>query len=309
MDIISLITLYYLEAADTVVRAFGKLGVAQSTVDGLQRIIYEKEMGSDREGMTFGKQGDRYIKHITTPEEVQREIEHLKDLIKWIRVNCEVQPVTAALQINQLRKRKFDDAFQPFFIDTLLIASQPDHLLLSDDEQLRQYAKTNFSNEIGADFDIDGVWTQVVLEHCVNKNLLDRTEYNKMIIKLVCSNYYHTGFNAEVLMEAARQSDWNPSEPYNSLIRALGDQRVSLSSALNIAADFLFELWTQPILSSESKSLTLYLFEELTAGRRTWIVLSQLAKRIRGRSPLYSLAEERILSLIQEYRQIHPFLD
>ena len=52
-----------------------------------------------------------------------------------------------------------------------IIASQPGYLLLSDDEQLRLYAKTGFNSDTGIDFDIDGVWTQVVLEHCVNKNI------------------------------------------------------------------------------------------------------------------------------------------
>ena len=202
VDLISLVTLHFLKAADTVVKAFGKLRIAQSTIDELQRTIHEKEIGANRESVIFGKQGDRYVKHIITPEEVQREIESLKNLIKWIRKNCEVHPVTAALQINRQDKQKFDDVFQPFFIDTLFIASQPGHLLLSDDEQLRCYAKTNFSSDIGTDFDIDGVWTQIVLKHCVNRNLLDRVEYNKMTIKLVCSNYYHTNFDAEVLVEA-----------------------------------------------------------------------------------------------------------
>ena len=307
VDLISLVTLYYLEAADTVVKAFGKFGVAQSTIDGLQRIIHEKEVGADREGMIVGKQGDRYVKHIITPEEVQHKIEHLKALIKWIRENCEVHPVTAALQINQLRKRKLDDAFQPCFIDTLLIASQPGHLLLSDDEQIRHYAETGLNSDAKTDFDIDGVWTQVVLEHCVNKNVLHKTQYDKMTIKLVCSNYYYTEFDADVLMEAARQSDWKPSEPYNSLVQALGSQEVSLPSALDVAADFLFELWTKPLLLNQPKSLTFCLFEGLTAGRGTQIVLNLLAKRIRGRSLLYSLAEERILSLIEEYTQTYPF--
>ena len=309
VDIIALVTLHCLGAANTVVKTFGKLAVAQSTIDGLQRIIHEKQMESDRERMVVGKQGDKYVKHIITPEEVQREIEHLKDLIKWIRENCEVHPVTAALQINQLHKRKLDDVFQPFFIDTLLIASQPGCLLLSDDEQLRRYAKTGFNSDTGIDFDIDGVWTQVVLEHCVNRNLLDRTEYNKMTIKLVYSNYYHTEFNADVLMEAAKQSDWKPSEPYNSLVQALGGQEVSLSSALNVATEFLFQLWNQSLLPGQFKSLVFCLFKELTSGRGTGLVLKRLANRVLGESILYSLAEERILSLIEEYIQIHPFLD
>ena len=309
VDIISLVTLHCLGAADTVVKTFGKLRVAQSTLDVLQQIIHEREIVSDRESMTLVKQGDEYVKHLTTPEEVRNGIEHLQGIIKWITENCEVQPVTAALQINQLRKRKLDSVFQSTFIDTILIASEPGHLLLSDDEQLRRYAKTNFSIDIGTEFNIDGVWTQVVLEHCVNRNLLGRTEYNKMTIQLVCSNYYHTEFNAEVLMEAAKQSDWSPSEPYNSLVQALGGQRVSLSSALNVATDFLFQLWNQSLLPGQFKSLTFCLLEGLTSGRSTGLVLKRLANRVLRESILYSLVEERILSLIEEYIQIHPFLD
>ena len=130
VDLISLVTLYCLEAADTVVKTFGKLGVAQSTIDGLQRIIHEKKMEADREGIIVGKQGDRYVKQIITPEEVRREIESLKDLIKWIRENCEVLPCTAVLEMNLLRKREFDSVFQQSFIDTMLIASQPGALTL-----------------------------------------------------------------------------------------------------------------------------------------------------------------------------------
>ena len=69
VDIIALVTLHCLGAANTVVKTFGKLAVAQSTIDGLQRIIHEKQMESDRERMVVGKQGDKYVKHIITPEE------------------------------------------------------------------------------------------------------------------------------------------------------------------------------------------------------------------------------------------------
>ena len=39
----------------------------------------------------------------------------------------------------------------------------------------------------GTNFQIDGVWTQVLLEHCVKQNLLDKADYDEMTIKLVCS--------------------------------------------------------------------------------------------------------------------------
>ena len=310
VDIISLMTVYGIGATDTIIKAFGKLRVAQSTIDELQRIINEKEgMWSKRESMSVGKEGDQYVRTIITPEEVRQNVEYLKDVIKWIRENCEVQPCTAALQMNQLRKEEFDNMFQPFFVDTLLIASQPGYLLLSDDEPLRSYAKTALNHDAGTNFHIDGVWTQVVLEHCVSKNLLDKAEYDKMTIKLVCSHYYHTIFNANLLIEAAKQSDWQPVEPYSRLVQALGNQRTSLLSALNVAVDFLYQLWLEPILPSQREYLTLGLLGGLTSGRNTLAVLNQLANQIQiyEKFILHPLAEKAILSLIQTYARTHFF--
>ena len=308
VDIISLMTLHCLEATDTVVKAFGKLGIAQSTIDLLLSIINEqKGMWSEREAISPWKERGQYIKYIIKPEDVRRNIERLEDLVKWITENCEVHPCTAALQMNLLRKRELDDLFQPFFIDTLLIASQPRCLLLSDDERLRFYAKTGFNSDAGTNLRIDGVWTQAVLEHCVNRNLLDRTEYNKMVIKLICLNYYHTKFDAEVLIEAAKQSDWKPSEPYNSLVQALGGQKVSLSFALNVATDFLFELWTQPILDSRSIHLTHALLDGFTFGRRPRSVLMELADRVFDKLEYHPVAQREVLSLIRANALTHTF--
>ena len=308
VDIISLMTLHCLEVTDTVVKAFGKLGIAQSTIDLLLSIINEqKGMWSERKAISPWKEGGQYINYVIKPEDVRRNIERLEDLAKWIRDNCEVHPGTAALQMNLLRKRELDGLFQPFFIDTLFIASQPECLLFSDDEGLRFYAKTGFNSDAGTNFRIDGVWTQVVLEHCVNKNLLDRAEYNKMVIKLICLNYYHTDFDAEVLMEAARESDWSPFEPYNSVVQALSGQRASLPFALNVATDFLFQLWTQPIVHSRSVYLTHALLDGLTFGRRPRLVLIELADRILRRFEFHPSAEREVLSLIRANALTHTF--
>ena len=91
VDIISLMTLHSLDAADIVVSMFGKLCIAQSTIDELQNVISEREgMWSKRGGMIVGKKGNRYVKQIINPEEIKQGIEYLKDIIRWIRNNCEV---------------------------------------------------------------------------------------------------------------------------------------------------------------------------------------------------------------------------
>ena len=306
VDIISLLTLHCLEAADIIIEAFGKLAIAQSTVDELRQTINEREgMWSEREGMILEKSEGRYVKQMIKPEDVKRGIEYLKGIIKWMSENCEVHPCTAALQMNQLCKRKFDEMFQPCFMDTLLIASEPGYLLLSDDERLRSYAKTNLNKDAGTVFQINGVWTQVVLEHCVKTNLLEKSDYDKMTIKLICSHYYYTEFNSEVLIEAAKQSDWKPTEPYNSLVQALGYQEANFLSTLDEIVEFLFKLWSEPIQFTRHEHLTLSLLDGLTSGQRTRVILKQLASRVYNKYTLDPFAKPEILSLIQAYAQTH----
>ena len=237
VDIISLMTLHCLDAADIVVSAFGKLCIAQSTIDELQSIISEREeMWSKREGMIVGKKGNQYIKQIIKPEETKQGIEYLKNIVNWIRENCEVGQATAGSEMNQLRRRELNDMLQPHFLDTVLLASQPGHILFSDDGRLRHYAKTSLNSDAGTNFQIDGVWTQVLLEHCVKQNLLDKADYDEMTIKLVCSRYYHTVFDADLLLEIAKRANWKLSEPYNSFVLALGEERMNGHPALDVSS-------------------------------------------------------------------------
>ncbi len=310
VDIISLITLHSLDAADIVVRAFGKLCVAQSTIDELQSIIIEREgMWSKREGMTVGKKGNRYVKQIISPEEMKQGIEYLKDIIDWIRENCEVGKATAGSEMNQLRRRELNDMLQPHFLDTVLLASQPGHLLFSDDGRLRLYAKTSLNSDAGTNFQIDGVWTQVLLEHCVMQNLLDKSDYDEMTIKLVCSHYYHTQFDADLLMEVAKLSNWKLSEPYNSFVLALGRERMHGHSALDVCVDFLFKLWEESITFRQREFLTLGLLTGLTYGRNADTVLNRLEYLIQNKHRLFLPVENSILRQIRNFQQIYPLKD
>ena len=310
VDIISLMTLHCLDAADIVVRTFGKLCITQSTIDELQNVIIEREsMWSNREGMIVGKQGDRYVKQIINPEETKQGIAYLKNIVQWIRENCEIGQSTVGSEMNQLRRRELNDMLQPHFLDTVLLASQPKYLLFSDDGRLRQYAKTSLNSDAGTNFQIEGVWTQVLLEHCVKQNILDKTNYDEMTIKLVCSNYYHTQFDASLLLEAAKRSDWKLSEPYKSFVLALSAERMNLQEALDVAVDFLFTLWDESISFRQKEFLTLGLLTGLTYGRDADTVLNRLEYLIQNKHRPYFPVENSILRQIRNFQQIYPLED
>ena len=310
IDIISLITLHSLDAADIVVSTFGKLCIAQSTIDELQNIISEREgMWSEREGITVGKEGNRYVKQIINPEETKQGIKYLKDIIRWIRNNCEVGQATVGSEMNQLRRRELNDILQQHFLDTVLLASQPEHLLFSDDGRLRHYAKTSLNSDAGTNFQIEGVWTQVLLEHCVKQDRLDKADYDEMTIKLVCSHYYHTVFDSDLLLEIAKRADWKLSEPYNSFVLALGEERMNGQSALNVSVDFLFTLWEESISIRQKEFLTLGLLTGLTYGRNAHTILNRLEYLIQNKHTLFFPVENSILRQIRNFQQIYPLED
>jgi len=294
---ISLLTLHEINAGDIVPRAFGKLGIAQSTIDLLRETLQERKGVWSKGFMAIGKDGDKFTKEEITAEDVERNVKHLEAILKWIEDNCEIIPCTAALGMKSKRKQQLDQLIGPIFADSVLIASEPGNALYSDDERLRSFAE--------AEFNVSGVWTQILLMASVGSGHLERDRYNQMVIKLAALNYRHTSIDALVLIEAARLSGWSPSPPYSIAVKVLGGKSCDEHSALNVGTNFLYELWKQPILAHQRDYLMLSLLDSITAERKPGPVLEKLTAHVRRRFLLLPLAERRILELIGAWKQVH----
>ena len=297
VDILSLMTLYRLDAGDVITKAFGKMGIAQSTVDLIQRAINEREGVHTRGYLTVGMEKNKFVKQLISAEDVKRSIGFFKDVLQWIENNCDIIPCKAALNIQRDKKEQLEKYFGRSFIDTILIASEPRNVLYSDDERLRSFAK--------GEFNVEGIWTQVLLMHCLSNSVLDRDNYNKMVVMLALSYYYFTSIDADVLIEAATQSNWMPTEGYKTVLRMLEGKKCDESSVLNISTDFFFSLWKQPIPVEKRDYLVLDLFDVITAGRDRKAVLNKLMSYVSTRFSSLPLAKNRIASLIDIWERMY----
>ena len=297
IDIISLMTLHGTNAEDTIIKAFGKLGIAQSTIDLLQYTINNRKGIQSKGFMTIGKERDKFVKQEISAEDVKRSIEYLESITHWIENNCEIIPCKVALDMKRDRKQQIDRMFGSSFIDTILIASETGNLLYSDDERLRSFAKTEFN--------VDGVWTQILLMHCLNIKALERNKYSKMVIKLVSAHYHHTSIDADILIEAAEQAKWEPSQPYTTVLQILQGKSSNESSALIVTTEFLYKLWVQPILANQRDYLLLSLLDFITTERNRGVILDKLKYHIKRRFVLLPFAEKQILLVINIWKKMH----
>jgi len=297
VDIISLMTLHGINAENIIVKNFDKLGIAQSTIDLLQCAIDEGKGIKSRGFTTIGKEENQFTKQRIDAENVRSGTEDLESILRWVENSCEIIPCDAALNMKRDRKQHLDRMMGSSFIDTILIASKSGNLLYSDDERLRSFAKREFN--------VDGAWTQIVLMYCLNTNVLEKANYNEMIVKLVCSYYYHISIDPDILIEAARQSQWSPSQPYTTVIQALGGKFSDEVSALIVAVNFLYELWKQLPLAQQRDYLILSLLDAITAERNRRVTLNRLISYVKRRFFLLPLAERQIISLTNMWRRTH----
>lgn len=197
------------------------------------------------------------------------------------------------------RKEELEKLFGAPFVDTILVASEPGNLLYSDDMYLRQLAKTEFQ--------VNGVWSQVVLMHCLRTQRLEKREYDRMTIKLACSHYYYTSIDAGALTEAARQAAWSPSEPYRTVLKILSGQSTSdENSAAGVATEFLHELWEQRDVTRQQRGfLVSSLLDTITVGRNRRMALARLLGLVRKRFEVNPLAQAEIRGLASAWERVH----
>jgi len=297
-DPISIMTLHIINAGDLVVKRFGKVGIAQSTVDLLSDTITERKGIQSKGFMIVSKEGDKFVRQEISAEDIKRNLEHLEKVMDWISVNCEIIPCEAALSVKRQQRQQLEQLIGSSSIEAILIASEPGHILYSDDERLRSLAKREFNT--------DGVWTQVLLMKCLDGGILDRGKYNESIIQLSNYSYRHTSIDAYVLIEAARQSGWSPKPPYTTILRILGGQYSNESSALIVGTNFLYELWKQPAILAQRRDQTiLALLDAITSRRNPRVIMEKLTKLLKRRFFIIPLALKEVLSVMDMWGKAH----
>jgi len=296
VDVISLVTLYNLNIIELVVETFGKFGVAQSTLDLLKEIVRDHCI-SKNGYFSLAKEGQNFIKKEISSEDVQCQIEHFQKIINFIEKECEIIPCSLALKIRREDRNQLKQLLGVTFRDTLFIANKSNRLLLSDDLYLRGFAKNEFN--------IDGIWTQIILMHCRKKLLINDVTYNNMTIKLACSNYYHTSIDSYILLEAARQSEWSPKLLYTGVLNHIRGKHSSNESVISVVTNFIFLLWKEPLLLEQRQYLLLSLLNYLTMERNPENILNMLSKAIITKMRLLPLATNDIISIINSWKEIH----
>jgi tetratricopeptide (TPR) repeat protein len=247
IDLISLLTLHQLGVANEVGQMFGKFGIARSTLILLEQIINERH-GRQAEGFsTIGVEHGSLVMEDITAERISQNLNYIEQILTWAKTNCQILSCRRALSINSDEREKRNEMFGQAFVDTMLIASESNYILYSDDQILRYYAQS--------DSNVRGVWTQVVLHHALKRGALNNAQYTDAVCRLVYWGFDYTIVDDNMLFESARQSNWKIGFHYQAMLNISADIRTNIKHSL------IFLL----ILSTNFMAKCLFLMSEITS--------------------------------------------
>lgn len=293
IDPIALLTCHSLEIKDLVVKIYGKLGVAQSTLDLLNEQISHLEPIKDKGYLSLGKQDAHFTKLEVKPETIKRNIKYLRDLSDWIKTSCEILPIKEMEDISKKEKEDLEKIFGIPSTDTVLISRTNGRLLFSDDWALREVSK----NEYG----VKGVWTQAILMNALGKGYLTQDQYDDYVLKLVGLNYYYTSVSGKNLFFAFKKASWKLEEPFLGALRMLEPAFTDANSSIKVAVDFLYDVFTQKVILGDVDTILFNLLDSLTKGRPVGGVLSQFITELKKKFYLIPLDLRNILDAIEKW--------
>ncbi len=291
IDITSLLTAEHVKILPILEKSFDKIHVTQSTIDLLLEAISHRKGIESRGYSTIAKKSDGFVQEEISPDVVKGQIEYLEKVKGWVRDHCVITPHKTALKPDF--KMNLKEMIGPSFFDTMLIAKQEGCPLYTDD----------FGTNIIAlnDFGVESFWTQALLISAVAKELMTEEEYSDAVIQLVHLKYRHTTISGQVILQAAKKSNWSITDAFAEVLETLRGSQMEIRSAVSVLVEFMFHLWQQPILDFRRDTLVMTALDVLCDQRNDRAVMRLMSVAIQSRFRMVPLTEARVQQVISSW--------
>jgi tetratricopeptide (TPR) repeat protein len=216
-----------------------QLLVSQATITEMTEMIARAEMETG-EGGHFFKFGDQYTYQERSAEDQQKHVRRLKTLLSVVQSSARIVSGRDAVMLDPSRRDLIDSAFGRYGTETILLAGAAGRVLWTDDHRMAGFA----AGEHG----VRRVWTQLVLQHCIETGKISQEDYASASAKLIGFEYAFTSLNPDVLMSAARIAEWDVQRwPLKQAMSQLASGLIGLTLLLRIAILFAIRLYREPI--------------------------------------------------------------
>jgi tetratricopeptide (TPR) repeat protein len=221
-------------------------------------------------GTLYYKDGKHFM-YEESDEDRQRRHRQDEDFVHFLEKTTERRNGLGLAALQPEKRQVLEKFFGTYGAESMLLASDPDYVLWTDDLIQGQVAAQEFGSR--------RVWTQLVLGSLTDAGLLNSEEYSEASARLIGAEFVATLFDSSSMLAAFRMASWSGgNKPAAQVVKIFADPGSDLQSLLRIYADFTVRLYREPIEPDVRCSVTRALLDALARRPEVLELLEKLRK-------------------------------
>lgn len=247
IDIISIMSLAYLDLLDLPVKIFQTCFVAKAAVDEIEWAILRQQSQQGRGYMTLSYKNGQYYRDDVSAESVESRVKYLDK----IKSQLMKQYKTVGIEMLDEKMMKREDLLGRSPVYSSQVAKEKNAPMYCDDMLFRQLS---FNEE-----KLEGFSTQSLLVVALKKGVISAKDYSDALIKLVLANYSYISISDAVLYRSVERANFvvMSSTELKELLKLIGSTETTLPSMLNVLAGFIKLIYMENLLPANKRD---YLF-------------------------------------------------
>jgi hypothetical protein len=182
-----------------------------------------------------------------------------EEFIQFVETATESRRGVALAAVEADKRQVLENLFGQYGAEALVLASDPDHVLWTDDLIQAHIA----AQEYGA----RRVWTQLLLGTLADAGMVSLQEYNDAAARLIGMEFITTTFDAVSLLAGFRLAGWvSHLPPAAQFVKIFADPKANVQALFAIFVAFAQRLFQETVTPSDRCTITRSLLEGL--GRR-----------------------------------------
>ena len=293
LDETAVLTLDRLGLLVSVTEHLDNLVVAQATLDDIEDVV-QRRFGRPAPGMSVGKTEDGYYRQELTDSEIEEGRRRLEALEQVLREKAEPKPITMALKVGKGRFDELTDVLGEPAAASMLLAAEPDVLLVTDDYRLAILARAEYS--------VDSANTQALLSHLVSEGVLTTEDYLTAVASMAALRFSGLFVTADDVVQSLKVHGMALSQESIRLMGVVGEPVGNLPAKAEAVYTIARSIALDPLLPERRRKWLLSSLIQLAArGPVGGIVLPGVRSLVASRLRLAPAAQSLILSVLDDW--------
>ena len=210
----------------------------------------------DQPGGTMIYQDGRYSMYEEDKEHKKRRLEADREFFEKVRAGTTMLPSLAVASVDAEQRETLFKFLGTYGFETVMLAAEPDSVLLTDDLIQGDLAIANFG--------VRRSWTHAFLVHLRRKDKMSQERFVDAVAKLIGMQYSNTPFNSAEVLACARLAKYDPAAwPFVQVADSFALPHNAIALLLRIALGFFLLLLQLPVVPQNAERLLGVLLERM----------------------------------------------